>query len=239
MKILIAAPPKTGNSWLKCLLASIYGLDWLTHESVPEGTDPGEFKTWVEAGGFPENGVFHHHYDCSETLCDVAEANGIRIATILRDPYDTFVSRYFFTQAQADNPKREKTQSHDAMIGKPMDSPESLDYLAHGFANTLDKGIEWLESGRSVVVRYENLHADPMAELTRATDAIQPVSPERIAKASEDCQADNLLQTRKGLKRRIRSATVGDWRNHLTEEHLAIFRDVHAGRIRALGYAVQ
>lgn len=239
MKILIAAPPKTGNSWLKCLLASIYGLDWLTHESVPEGTDPEEFKTWVEAGGFPENGVFHHHYDFSETLCDVAEANGIRIATILRDPYDTFVSRYFFTQAQADNPKREKNQSHDAMIGKPIDSPESLDYLAHGFANTLDKGIEWLESGRSVVVRYENLHADPMAELTRATNAIQPVPPERIAKAIEACQAENLLQTRKGLKRRIRSATVGDWRNHLTEEHLRIFRDVHAGRIRALGYAVQ
>ena len=76
-------------------------------------------------------------------------------------------------------------------------------------------------------------------EETRATDAIQPVPPERIATAIEACQADNLLQSRKGLKRRIRSATVGDWRNHLTEEHLAIFRDVHAGRIRALGYAVQ
>lgn len=239
MKILIVAPPKTGNSWLKCLFSAAYGLEWLTSEKVPDGTEVADFRAWVESGGFPENGVFHHHYDYSPELCDVAEQHGIHLATILRDPYDTFVSRYFFTQAQADNPKREKNQSHDAMIGKPIDAPESLDYLAHGFANTLDKGIEWLESGRSVVVRYENLHADPMAELTRATDAIQPVAPERIAKAIEACQADNLLQARKGLKRRIRSATVGDWRNHLTEEHLAIFRDVHAGRIRALGYAVQ
>jgi hypothetical protein len=240
MKILIVAPPKTGNSWLKCLLSSAYGLEWLTASKVPEGTDVQDFRAWVESGGFPENGVFHHHYDFSDELCDIADAHGIRLATILRDPYDTFVSRFFFTQAQADNPNRgEKGQAHDAMIGKTIDSPETMDYLASGFTGTLDKGIEWLTSGRSVVVRYENLHADPMTELARATSQIEPVSPERIQHAIEACQADTLLQTRKGLKRRIRSATVGDWRNHLNEEHLRIFREVHAERIRALGYEVQ
>ncbi len=240
MKILIAAPPKTGNSWLKCLLSTIYGLEWLTAVSVPHGVDPQTFRTWVEAEGFPENSIFHHHYDYVAMLCDIAEAHGIHIATILRDPYDTFVSRYFFTQAQADNTKRgAKNQDHDAMIGKPIDSPEALDYLANGFTGTLEKGIAWLECGRSVVVRYEHLHADPLAELSRATNAIQPVAPERIAHAIEACQADAMLQRRKGLQRRIRTATVGDWRNHLTEAHLAIFREVHADRIRALGYEVR
>ena len=240
MKILIVAPPKTGNSWLKCLLSAAYGLEWLTSDKVPDGTDAADFRAWVESGRFPENGVFHHHYDYSPMLCDVAAAHGIHLATILRDPYDTFVSRYFFTQAQADNPNRgEKGASHDAMIGKAIDSPEAMDYLANGFTGTLEKGIEWLESGRSVVVRYEQLHADPVAELTRATNQIEPVAPERITRAIEACQADNLLQARKGLRRRIRSATVGDWRNHLNDDHLRIFREVHAGRIRALGYEVQ
>ena len=240
MKILIVAPPKTGNSWLKCLLSAAYGLEWLTSEKVPDGTEVSDFRAWVESGGFPENGVFHHHYDFSEELCDVAEANGIHLATILRDPYDTFVSRYFFTQAQADNPNRgEKGASHDAMIGKGIDSPEAMHYLSHGFTGTLEKGIEWLNSGRSVVVRYENLHADPVAELTHATTQIQPVGRDRILHAIQVCQADNLLQARKGLKRRIRSATVGDWRNHLNEEHLRVFRETHADRIRALGYEVQ
>ena len=240
MKILIAAPPKTGNSWLKCLFSTIYKLEWLTAERVPSGTDLEEFRAWVETGGFPDNGVFHHHYDYSATLCDVAEAHDIHVATILRDPYDTFVSRYFFTQAQADNPKREgKHQAHDAMIGHPIDSPEALDYLANGFTGTLDKGIAWLTCGRSVVVRYENLHTNPITELIHATNAIQPVEPARIAHAVDACQADVLLQRRKGLQRRIRTATVGDWRNHLTDVHLTIFREVHADRIRALGYEVQ
>jgi hypothetical protein len=240
MRILIAAPPKAGNSWLKCLLAAIYDLEWLTAECVPHGTDAEEFRSWVEGGGFPDHAVFHHHYNYSESLCDVAEAHGIHIATILRDPYDIFVSRYFFTQAQADNPKRGKRdQPHDAMMGKLIDSPEALEYLAHEFAGTLEKGIAWLQSGRSVVVRYERLHTDPTSELTRATNAIQPVLPERIDLAIAACQADVLLQRRKGLQRRIRAATVGDWRNHLSDEHLAIFRAVHADRIRALGYEVQ
>jgi hypothetical protein len=240
MKILIAAPPKTGNSWLKCLFSSIYELEWLTAERVPQGIDPEEFRAWVQAGGFPENGVFHHHYDYVPTLCDVAAAHGIHIATIIRDPYDTFVSRYFFTQAQADNPnRRDKHQPHDAMIGTAIDSPEALHYLATAFADTLDKGIAWLESGRSVVVRYENLHADPMGELIRATDAIQPAPLEQIEHGIAACHASALLQRRKGLQRRIRTATVGDWRNHLSEAHLAIFRAVHADRIRALGYEVR
>lgn len=240
MKILIVAPPKTGNSWLKCLLSSAYDLEWLTASQVPSGTDVAAFREWVERDGFPENGVFHHHYDYSPELADLAEAHGIHLATILRNPYDMFVSRYFFTQAQADNPNREeKGQAHDEMIGKPIDSPESLAYLADGFSSQLRKGTEWLASGRSVVVRYENLHDDPVAELTRATDQIQSVTTEKIVAAIEACEAETLLQRRKGLKRRIRSATVGDWQNHLNDEHLRVFREHHAEAIRALGYEVE
>ena len=79
MKILIAAPPKTGNSWLKCLFSAIYDLEWLTAERVPAGTDLEEFRAWVETGGFPENSVFHHHYDCSPAFCDVSNAEQVQL----------------------------------------------------------------------------------------------------------------------------------------------------------------
>jgi hypothetical protein len=89
-----------------------------------------------------------------------------------------------------------------------------------------------------VVVRYEGLVDDPISELLRATNQIQPVSEERIRQAIENCQADTFLSTRKGLQRRIRVATSGDWRNHLSATHLEIFRDRHSDRIQALGYEV-
>jgi hypothetical protein len=242
MRIVIAAPPKAGNSWLKCLFAEIYGLHWLKGSDTPKHNDLAAFKAWIEAGGFPDRSVFHRHYDYSPELCDLAAAIDAHIATIIRDPYDQFVSLYFFVQVQADNENRVakgKTRVADVMVGKPIDHPDALDYLADGYEKDLIKGIEWLESGRSVVVRYEALHNNPRAALIRATEQIEPVDQGRIAAAIEACQAQNVLRSRKGLHKRIRSATIGDWRNHLTEAHLAIFRERHGGLIRRLGYEVR
>ncbi len=242
MRVLIVAPPKTGNSWLKCLLSSVYGLDWLTADRVPGGTGLDAFAAWLATGGFPDNAVFHHHYDYSPELVTLANGASIHLATILRDPYDMFVSRYFFAQAQADNEKRvgkAVDRTADVMVGKAIDDPVVLTYLADQFGSQLQNGIDWLESDASVVVRYEALVADPVVELRRATGLIQPVTEARLGAAVEACQAETLLRTRKGLRRRIRAATSGDWRNHLTTPHLEVFRDRHGDRIRALGYAVR
>lgn len=242
MRVLIVAPPKTGNSWLKCLFSAVYGLDWLTSDDVPAGTDRDSFAAWLASGGFPENAVFHHHYDYSPELVALANAESIHLATILRDPYDMFVSRYFFAQAQADNKKRAAKsvdRSPDVMAGKPIDDPAVLAYLADSFGAQIQKGIDWLESGASTVVKYEGLVERPVEELARATARVEPVDADRIGAAIEACRADVLLKSRKGLKRRIRAATSGDWENHLTAVHLDIFRERHGDRIRALGYAVR
>ena len=37
----------------------------------------------------------------------------------------------------------------------------------------------------------------------------------------------------------VRAATVGDSRQHLSEAHLAIFRERYAEQIRSLGYEVR
>lgn len=241
MRIVIAAPPKTGNAWLKCLLATIYDLHWLPGPESPPTNDFASFKTWAEAGNFPDNAIYHQHYDYSPELSAFAASIPAHLATILRDPYDQFVSLYFFVQVQAENPNRAakgRTRPADTMIGKPIDHPVTLTYLRDEYGSDLAKGLAWLRGGDSTAVRYEALHADPVTELTRATAAIAPVATEKIERAITACEASTLLANRKGLKRRIRSATVGDWRNHLTAEHLEIFRVQHAALIRALGYDV-
>jgi hypothetical protein len=54
MRILIVALPRTGNSWLKCLLSSVYGLDWLTRERVPGSTTVEACAVWLAGPGFPD-----------------------------------------------------------------------------------------------------------------------------------------------------------------------------------------
>ena len=239
MRILIAAPPKAGNMWLKCLLSSIYNLGWLRPHEQPERSDLASFRDWVAAGNFRDNAIFHQHYDYSDELCEIARSVPAHLVSIVRDPYDAFVSTYFTLQQHAaEDSKRGRRVSR--LAGKPIDDPEVLAFLAEGgYENNLTKANAWLHSGDAVVLRYEALQEDAAAELKRATDRIAPVAPERIERAIERCKADNMRQMSGGMAKHVRSATVGDWRNHLTEAHLAVFRDRYGELIRSLGYPVR
>jgi hypothetical protein len=242
MRIVIAAPPKAGNSWVKCLLANMYDLAWLRGDQTPDSPNLAAFKSWAGSGAFPDDSIFHQHYHYSDELARAVEAAPAHLVTIIRDPYDAIVSLYFFVQAQAaEGDERERLQRmrSNPIAGKPLDDPETIAFLDEALGPYLDRAADWLESGRSVVLRYEELHRDPLAALTRAAEQIQPLPPERIAAAITACEADTLRTAQPGLRKRIRTATVGDWRNHLTSAHLERFRASHAERIRAIGYEVQ
>lgn len=239
MRIMIAGPPKAGNVWLKCLLGQIYGLRPLSRNETPQRPQLDLLKTWLQGGGFPDGTIFHQHYDFKPELADLVEALPAHIVTIIRDPYDGFVSSYFTIQQHKDDGKRGGRRT-DVMAGKSLSDPEVVEYLRNGgFRNNMRRAKEWLESGRTLIVRYERLHSDPIAELRTVTDKIEPVPEERIAAAFETCSAENMRQMGGPKSQHVRAAKVGDSREKLSEEHLAVFREKYADMIRALGYEVR
>lgn len=243
MRIVIASPPKMGNKWLKCLLGTIYELEWLRGDDTPP-TNPRQFKAWVDAGNFGENHIFHQHSRFTRRLADVVDAIPAHLVTIVRDPYDTFVSMYYWLQSRAaDDQQRGKVRSsqrpRDILIGKPLDDPAVLAYLANGFDIYLRQAIGWIHNGRAAVVRYEDLHRDPLAALKRVTDQIEPVDDTRLSRAIEDCSVENMRKMSPKMASHIRSGTVGDSKQRLTEPHLEIFRERYGELIRSLGYDVR
>jgi hypothetical protein len=238
MRIVIAGPPKTGNVWLKCMLGSIYDLKWVKNSELPR-RDVTHFKEWVERGGFPDGTIFHQHYRYSDEFCRAVEEIPAHLVTIIRDPYDAFVSTYFTIQQRAADGKLSGGTA-DVLAGKPLDHPDILAYLEKGgYRGNLVRADEWMHSGRAVVLRYEELHRDPMDALTRATDQLSPVAPERIARAIEACSAETIRQRGRAMARHVRTATVGDSNNHLGEQHFKIFRERCSDLIRRLGYEVR
>jgi hypothetical protein len=184
--------------------------------------------------------MFHHHTRFTDRLCDVIDAIPAHHVTIIRDPYDVFVSMYYWEQERsARGLGREQPRPRHAMYGKPLDHADVLAFLADSFGPHIARANGWLHSGRAIPIRYEELHSDPIAALTRVTNQIEPAAPERIAAALQACRADRVRQQDDKMAWHVRSAKVGDSRAKLSEAHLAIFRDRHGDLIRALGYSVR
>ncbi len=131
MRIVIAGPPKSGNVWLKCILANIYGLRVLGPKETPERPLLRLFQDWAAHGGFPDGTIFHQHYDYSTELVDLIDAVPATTVTIIRDPYDAMVSLHHFVHAQAgatgdEADARRATTLMNRIVGKPIDHPDTL-----------------------------------------------------------------------------------------------------------------
>jgi hypothetical protein len=242
MRIVVVSSPRSGNHWIECLLGTIYGLRLLTEGAKPEGTKPKVFREWARRGGFPGGSLFHLHCRYTSKLADEIEAVPAKIVTIVRDPYDAFVSRYFWTQRRVSaDPARDERRPRQRMVGKQLHDPEVLAFLADpkGFESHLTTANEWLHSGRAIVVRYEELHDDPVAALTRVTEQIAAVDRERIEQAIETCSAENMRQRDETKPWTVRVAKIGDSKDRLRDEHLVIFRERYADLITSLGYEVR
>jgi hypothetical protein len=243
MRIVISSPPKMGNKWIKCLLSRVYDLQWVIGEDSPD-TNIERFELFVSEGRFPDNTIFHQHCKYKPKICDIIDETPAHLVTIVRDPYDAFVSMYHWIQTRTDYDRergrvRKKERPRDAMVGKPIDDPLILEYLADGYGQQIQRAHEWVNSGRAIVVRYEDLHRDPVEALTRVTNQIEPVDTARIEKAVEACSVDNMRKMSKRMSQHVRAAKVGDSRDKLGEPHLKIFREKYSDLLTSLGYEVR
>ena len=236
MRIIVASPSKTGNVWAKFLLAKVYRLKVL--EDVPR--IPIHFlKEFVENGRFKDNAIFHQHFRPTEPFFDLVRELDAHLVTTIRHPYDVFVSLYFYIQ-QFPQLFAPGTQFYP-LVGKPIDDEEVFDYLKRGekgFGRQVNLAVAWVDSGRSIQVRYEDLVADTDAALKQVTDRIAPVSLRRIQRAVQLNRAAKMRKKSNTLTRHIRKATSGDWRNHLTPAHLEAINSVHGSQIERLGYSL-
>ena len=233
MRILLIGPAKTGNVWVQKILESVYQLTVIDpHLDTLEA-----LETYVREGSFKDQTIFICHLPPEKDLLKILGTLPVHLVTVVRSPYDMLVSSYYFIQ----NIRPETIQSEDIskkIIGKPIDDPAVFDFIEKGFHWPMQLALQWIKSGESSVVRYERLHSQPLDEMRQLTDRIQPVDDQHLLKAIQSCDATTLRKLSPALAKHIRSATVGDWKNHLGEKHLALIKTCHADLITQLGYDV-
>jgi len=255
--LLIIGHPKSGNTWLKAMISRLY--------QVRHGLAPNELINTDElALKIPEiprlaasNGWYSYEGAIGEALAAGAPDNPLKhkpVLLIARNPLDIAVSWYFqFTRRQS----RHKQELINHSIAHPIDRrtvemwqfvresdiglPSLIDFL-----NTWAANLEELD--HSLMIRYEDLRAEPAATLKRVVELMgETFTDADIAEAVEWGSFENLrkLETSGFFKRggmtlrdpndensfKVRRGKVGGYRDYFTPEQAAELEGLVAQRL--------
>jgi hypothetical protein len=214
--ILLASYPKSGNTWMRFLIANLRHPDREVslgnlHQLVldPEVSVKRDFDRAPQPRIVKTNGSFDPRYR--------------RVIYVVRDPRDVALSQYDFLRK----------------LRRIDDESPMGDFIERFLTGELDRHLgSWGENVGSwlatcsrhsgfLLLRYEDLLDGTARELTRVADfAGLPTTPERISQAVERSSADKM---RKMVKSR-------DWRSNLPEPQVALIEDAWGDIMGYLGY---
>lgn len=230
LKIIIAGTPKTGNTWLKFLLAEVYGL------SVVELQPEHRADDW---DSFGPRWVGHQHYQPQADLLERARASGVLFITLMRHPADVLVSLRHYVRDMGEQPTSDPLQAASMLLDCGEDYGEhTRRFVEHGFYLLLHTSICWLRCGESRIARYEDLWERPLETLRRLTESIRRVSEEELRRAIRVCEIDG-LRAAHGAKL-FRKGGTGSWRTELPREIQRCLAnwDPYPAQFTALGYSM-
>lgn len=229
----LASYPKSGNTWVKFMLAQLVGGHPVDFDSVE--------RVIPDAGGqrdaprvLPHGGrLIKTHEPYRPSLARYYK----RVVYIARDGRDVAVSYYF------------------SMLRTGLfegEFPEFLDRFLEGSVGGFGAWHEhvrsWLEGrGDTLVLRYEDLLEDPAAGLEKAARHLGvTASAEDIAETVRENAAEKMRSkesgTRIGRERVrtdinfVRSASSGGWTEHFSDADVERFAEVAGDALRSCGY---
>jgi len=230
LRILILSTPKTGNTWLRHLLAGIYRLpQYYVPPPIGCAKLDSAGKRWVT----------HYHIRPNPELLDWIRRNGAVVITTIRHPGDVLISLYhhvhnFRDEAIDPDFLRRMVSTGFVRSGLTTDAGEQP------FSADLQCSLAWMACEGTHTVRYEDLRADPVAALRELTSRIHPAPLDRIEAAVEMCEMDMMRRMAGEFSGFFRQGRVGGWREAAPPDVIEMLRSGHpyAEQMSRLGYTV-
>ena len=257
-RVILLSPPKTGTHLLSDCLALMPRMMFSGRRlALPEfyagsaQPDPSKAPRTLDESrlrrflrGCPQGMFVTAHARFHPTLRDLLGELRFKQILLLRDPRDVVVSNMFFT-------KREPGVRHHEFYAEALRSDEErITATIRGFGQdaltdrpraSISEMFEgytpWLDNSSTLVVRFEDLVGPrgggigerQLDEIRRIGDFVgRPLSGEQAQQIARKMYSKASLTYRKGI--------VGDWRNHFTEDHRRIFKQVAGDTLIRLGY---
>ncbi|MGH6886368.1 MAG: sulfotransferase domain-containing protein [Geminicoccales bacterium] len=261
--LLIVGHPKSGNTWLRVMLSRLYQVRHGLPASLIVTSDELARRHPAVPRISATNGHYSYEGAIGEALAPDAPDSPLRhkpIVFLARNPCDIAVSWYFqFTRRQSAH----KQELINAFIERPIDrrTVSMWDFVRHSdiglpflidYLNGWERNVARLD--RAIMVRCEDLSAEPAKALRRITDLLgESFSDQELEEAVSSGSFDHLRELEsKGIFRqggltlrnpkdfesfKVRRAKVGGYRDYFTPEQAAELEDLVISRLSPIfGY---
>lgn len=230
MRIAIVSTPRSGNTWLRRVLADVLGLEQLAVHSPSE-------VPWTSLS---DNFILQLHWYPTADFCGLLSSNGFQPISIMRHPLDVLVSIHQFSQWELETHRwlEGLGGSEDELRGSlPSDEP-LLEYaLGSRFAALLDVSVQWARTGIHSV-RYEDYVHNSANELARIVSAVGgSAAPSSL---EETLRRHSVSNARTGSSNgHFWQGQVGTWRGFLPGSSVERIAPSLSRWIEPFGYAVE
>jgi hypothetical protein len=229
--IYLMSFPRSGNTWVRCLLTS-YLYDAEVTPALVDETVPDVYRCRqsgeVDKRAFAHMGVFKSH-------SPYVEIPG-KVVYLLRDGRDVMLSLYHYMRKM------------DARSGRPPSDISAPDFYfrPHAFGTWHEHVLEWLDgletwpAERYMVMKYEDILADPERCLTALVEFKGlELEPARIARAVERNTKERLAEIDASAGAgalEYPALTKNSWRSVLSPEELLRYEKLAGPALVRAGY---
>lgn len=233
--VFLVSYPRSGSSWLRLMLARLAwdvepDFDSIQHLFPDVGRHLSSPRTRAGARLIKSHErphvAYNHRYR--------------RVLYLVRDGRDVAVSYYYYLQSRGRLPEGAGFAPFlDAFCQGRLD----------GYGAWHDHVTDWLETTADLcLIRYEDLKADPEAQLKRAAEFLhlpsdnlaEAVRHNSLARMKDQERTSKFMQSRTVVSIPVvRAGEVGGWRTVFSAKDLDRFLSVSQAALRAAGYSVE
>ena len=227
LRIALLGTPRSGNTWVRFLLGAAAGIPTF---AVHELTD-------AVLADLPLECIVQIHWRRDPDFLKLLDANGFRVLTIARHPFDVLISilQFAIHESESDQWLRGSGGDESGLFGAMPGSRSFAEYATGERAKELFgvTGDWWTHPG-AITAKYEDLVRDPVAELRRLVDLF---SPESAADLAEIVARHDLTILRKtSFNNHFWKGMPGLWQHLLTAEVAAEIAAAHSDHFQLIGY---